>query len=175
MMFYEYFEELAEEEMKELLEQNITQRIAGDKLFHPIYEFLKGKSVYTLRDNESVTRAIDLMKEKEIGAVLITDHHDKVIGIFTERDVLEKIVGQKDRENGLLFEVMTKNPMSLTPDLSLFCALTSMIAGGYRHVPIISQLGTPLGILSVRDISAVILSEFEKIYRERIQSRRDLA
>lgn len=175
MMFYEYFEELAEEEMKELLEQNITQRIAGDKLFHPIYEFLKGKSVYTLRDNEPVMKAINLMKEKEIGAVLVTDHHEKVIGIFTERDVLEKIVGHPEREKSLLFELMTKSPMALTPDLTLFCALTSMIAGGYRHVPIISQQGTPLGILSVRDISAIILSEFEKIYRERIQSRRDIA
>jgi CBS domain-containing protein len=134
------------------------QRIRGAIVTDPIAT-LKPKPVATVRPNTSVIDAVHLMVQKKIGCVCVTEK-DKLLGIFTERDVLRKIVAPgADPKKTLVQEVMTKNPETLTARDRIAFALNKMHVGGYRHIPIVE--GDKLvGIISQRDVADLIVELF---------------
>src|SRR4051812_6675950 len=81
--------------------------------------------------------AIRLMNEQRIGAVLVTSPEDRVVGIFTERDVLKKVVGVGLSLERPVRELMTPEPCRLHRDDAVVFALKLMHEGGFRHVPIV--------------------------------------
>jgi CBS domain-containing protein len=96
--------------------------------------------------------ALQLMADKEIGALLVTDDRQRLAGILTERDYLMKVVGViADYQRQPLQPVMTPDPETVGADDSVAYALQKMDVGGYRHLPVIDQ-GRPVGIISVRDV-----------------------
>src|SRR5437899_238874 len=85
----------------------------------------------------TVVEAIELMKQKRYGCIFVTDG-GKLIGIFTERDVLLKVAGSnRDLRTMKVREVMTANPETLTEQDTVAYALNKMSIGGYRHLPIV--------------------------------------
>ena len=117
-------------------------------------------SVRSLRPKEPVTisasallgDALQLMVDKEIGALLVTDETKRLVGILTERDFLTKIVGLiGDYPHQPLKPLMTPNPETVGPEDTLALALHKMDVGGYRHLPVVEN-GKPIGIISVRDV-----------------------
>ena len=120
---------------------------------------LRPKAVATVRPNTNVLDAVHLMTQKRIGCVCVTEG-DKLVGIFTERDVLGKVVGASlDPRKTAVSEVMTRNPETLTARDKMAYALNKMHVGGYRHIPIVE--GTKLaGIISIRDIADFIVEMF---------------
>lgn len=112
----------------------------------------------TLAPNDSVGKAIGIMQEKKIGALLIVEN-DRPVGIFTERDVLSKVVGKvSDLNSARLKEHMTPNPICLRVDDKIAYALNQMTVGGFRHIPIIDLHNKLTGIISVRDIAEFLAS-----------------
>jgi CBS domain-containing protein len=108
----------------------------------------------------SVAQAVDQMNQDKIGAVLVADS-DRLVGIFTERDVLTKIAGRGlDFNKIFVRDYMTRDPEALTGEHKVAYALNKMVIGGYRHVPIVDQAGRPMGMLSVRDIVEFIVEQF---------------
>jgi CBS domain containing-hemolysin-like protein len=100
------------------------------------------------------------MKERRIGCVLVEDG-GKVVGIFTERDILTKLVGTGyDPAKVAVDGVMTRNPETLTPEDPIAFALQQMSVGGFRHVPLVDSDGHPVGILSVKDIVDYLAEHF---------------
>jgi CBS domain-containing protein len=96
--------------------------------------------------------ALQLMADKEIGALLVIDDRQHLAGILTERDYLMKVVGLiADYQRQPLQAIMTPHPETVGADDSVAYALQIMDVGGYRHLPVIDQ-GRPVGILSVRDV-----------------------
>lgn len=134
------------------------QRIRGAIVTDPI-STLRPKAVATVRPNTSVLDAVHLMTQKKIGCVCVTEN-DRLIGIFTERDVLRKVVeGGLDPRKTAISEVMTRNPETLTPRDKMAFALNKMHVGGYRHIPLVE--GNKLvGIISIRDITDFIVEMF---------------
>ncbi|HOJ05005.1 MAG TPA: CBS domain-containing protein [Bacteroidota bacterium] len=107
-----------------------------------------------------VKDAIHLMQTKRIGCVLVTSHR-KLLGIFTERDVLKKIVGSSfDLRVTPVSEVMTINPQALNEDDTIAYALNFMDLGGYRHIPLVNDLFEPVGLVSVKDIVSYLVQHF---------------
>jgi CBS domain-containing protein len=137
------------------------QKIRGAVVTEPIAA-LHPKPVATVRPNTTVFDAVHLMTAKKIGCVCVTeaDRPDKLIGIFTERDVLRKVVQPGlDAKKTPVSEVMTKNPETLTAKDRMAFALNKMHVGGYRHIPIVD--GNKLtGIISIRDIADFIVEMF---------------
>ena len=85
----------------------------------------------------TVTEAAHIMKEHDIGALLIVDE-GLLVGIFTERDALFRVIAaDKDPNTTLVGAVMTKKPRSIDPDRPLGHALHIMYEGGFRHVPVV--------------------------------------
>lgn len=93
-----------------------------------------------------------LMVDNKVGCVLVVEG-GKIVGIFTERDVLLKIgedaaaFGEKP-----VSEFMTASVQSLPPTAKIAFAVQRMDQGGFRHVPVVNDQGEPVGIFSVRDI-----------------------
>ncbi len=98
-----------------------------------------------------VAKVLQMMQEKGIGSMLITDD-GKLIGIFSERDAVMRLgVDFSNYRNRPISEFMTCSPDTLTMDNKVIFAVHKMALGGYRHVPIVS--GDDLvGIVSIRDI-----------------------
>lgn len=113
---------------------------------------LKPKKPVTVSDSATLSFALQLMIEEEIGALLVVGENDTLLGILTERDVLNKVVGlRQDYGHVLVRELMTTNPESVGVDDLLVFALQKMDVGGYRHLPVLCE-GKPIGIISVRDM-----------------------
>lgn len=112
----------------------------------------------------SVQDAMQAMQRRHRGCVLITEDGtaaSKLCGIFTERDVLLKVIDSgKDPATLQLDEVMTSDPESLTVDGKLAWALNMMSVGGYRHLPVTDAAGRPVLILAMRDIVQVLVESF---------------
>jgi len=104
----------------------------------------------------TVRDAVQWMVHENCGSIMV-ERDGHLIGIFTEHDALTRVLAEgRDSDKTHLHEVMTRNPVSLSPDKPLLDALHAMRQFGFRHVPVIED-GRPVGIVSLRD---VLESEF---------------
>lgn len=126
-----------------------------------IAELIEGKTPITATAGMSVRAACQLMAARHIGALLIVEG-DRLAGIFTERDALNKVLaGGLDPERTTLAEVMVAHPQTITADRPLGHALLMMADGGFRHVPVVDAAGRPLGMVSARDALGSDMVELE--------------
>ncbi len=113
---------------------------------------LQPKKPITVRPAETVGETIRLMLERDIGALLVVDDNGKLLGIFSERDLLTRVAGLHEPFAELAVQqFMTPNPETVTPTDTLAFALHKMDVGGYRHLPMLKD-GLPVGVISVRDM-----------------------
>lgn len=113
---------------------------------------LKQQAPVTLAQTANLGEAIAMMLEKNVGAILIVDEAGKLVGIFSERDLLKRIAGQTTSYADLpVTQFMTPRPESVSNTDTLNFVLQKMDAGGYRHVPVLDD-GRPVGIISARDM-----------------------
>ena len=106
-----------------------------------------------LKDKDaSLQSVIESMQSSHSSCILITSYN-KITGIFTERDVITKIVARNiDLENEKICDYMTNNPETLQSDDSLAFALNKMTEGGFRHVPILHSKSKDIFVISMQDI-----------------------
>lgn len=125
---------------------------------------LPSRPPLTLAADATVKDAMQAMKRRHRGCVLITEDgtvRSPLIGIFTERDVLLKIIDSgRNPATVKMNEVMTPEPESLPIDAKLAWALNMMSVGGFRHLPVTDERGWPAFILSVRDIVEFLVESF---------------
>jgi CBS domain-containing protein len=105
----------------------------------------------TIGPKGTVREAARMMAERNIGAILVTEG-SRLVGIFSERDVLSRVVAKDlDPDATPVESVMTRNPDSLPPSADIREAMRLMVAHDYRHVPVMDGQKI-LGIVSARDI-----------------------
>lgn len=98
----------------------------------------------------TVVEAARVMKSHNVGALLVVDH-TRLIGIFTERDALFRLLAEgRDPHATRLADVMTAQPQTIHPDEPFVRALRMMHEGKFRHLPVV-EFDRPLGVVSVRD------------------------
>lgn len=113
-------------------------------------------SRYAVKATETVFRAIRLMANRRIGAVLVVEQ-GIVIGIFTERDYIMRVeVEGRAAKETLLREVMTDKMYTVTTSTSLEHCLALMIRYRFRHLPVVEERRL-IGIISMRDALAAVL------------------
>ena len=113
---------------------------------------LLGGEFIVLNEKVTLREAIDNIQKQHVGCILL-ENDGKISGIFTERDIVQKIVGNRhDLENEYVKNYMTINPDVLHTNDAIGFALNKMIEGGYRHIPIINKLSKPVGVISMQDI-----------------------
>jgi CBS domain-containing protein len=106
----------------------------------------------TILPTTTVRQAIAIMLERNVGALLVVNDEGKLIGIFSERDLLKKVAGIHALYADMpVRSFMTAQPVTLAKSDILAFALHKMDGGGYRHVPVVAK-GKPVGVVSVRDM-----------------------
>lgn len=105
----------------------------------------------TVSASSTVAEAATVMGERHVGSALVMEG-DALLGIFTERDIVRALSQDFDAPGHPLSHWMTTNPLTIDPDASVEEALSRMLAGGFRHLPVVDG-GSTLGVISMRDIS----------------------
>jgi len=126
-----------------------------DNLLNITLEDVMSKNVMTLDEEVTIIEAAKKMAQINIGAVIIKDENNRPKGIFSEHDVMNKVVAEgKDPRTCTLKEVMTKDPKTLSCDTSIFEAFQMAQTEKFRHIPIVEN-DQLVGIISARDINKV--------------------
>jgi CBS domain-containing protein len=137
------------------------RKVIDNRTFKQPIRSIGMRACVILGENESVSAAIEAMRAAQIGSVLVTGPAGQLVGIFTERDALNRLaLGEKDPKKTRLQELMHPQPETLTQDDDIGYALRLMSHGGYRRIPLVDREGRPVGVVSVRDIVDFIADHF---------------
>lgn len=116
-----------------------------------IREMVSDQKVLSIVPEASVHEAATLMTKNRIGALPVM-RETELIGIFTERDLVSRVVVPNyDSGSTSVAQVMTKNPITITADRTPCDALNLIYEHGFRHLPVMDG-GKLLAVLSLRDI-----------------------
>jgi CBS domain-containing protein len=106
-----------------------------------------------LTEHTSVREAVAQMAANHRAAVVIVDEAGRLVGIFTERDVLLRVLGQgRVPRDTPLGEVMTRDPEALTSNDRICHAINRMATAGYRTIPLVDEERRPVGVVTVNDV-----------------------
>lgn len=116
----------------------------------------RGTQVVTINADETLLEAIRILVDRNIGSLLVTDADGQVAGLVTERDILREC----NRRGGALGEarvadVMSRNPLTATPDDDLVLLRATMTENRVRHLPIV-QGSKVVGLVSLGDLVKVL-------------------
>jgi CBS domain-containing protein len=153
----------------ELYFESRESRVGGSfdaSLLHEPVSVLRSRQPLVLSMTSTVTEAVRAMQSDHSGCVVITDDgtvDSKVNGIFTERDVLFRIVDRGRNPAQLpLQDVMTTNPETLSVRSAVAYALNKMSVGGFRHIPVVDDEHRPAFVVSVRDVVEYLVEYFPR-------------
>lgn len=150
---------------EEYFEKGSPRRRGFDvRLLEEPLTLLPSRPPLTMGQDATVKDAMQAMRRRHRGCVMITQDgsiRSPLIGIFTERDVLLKVIDcGRNPATIALREVMTQDPESLPVDAKLAWALNMMSIGGFRHLPVTDERGWPAFIVSVGDIVQFLVESF---------------
>jgi CBS domain-containing protein len=114
---------------------------------------------WSVAPTQTVAEAVQLMRDKRVGCVLVCADR-QVIGIFTERDLIRRVMAEARPLTVPVAECMTPEPVTVHPKDPISCAVKRMQTGGYRHLPVVGTDGRPVGILSVKRIVHYLVEHF---------------
>jgi CBS domain-containing protein len=120
----------------------------------------KGSDIWSINPQASVFTALQIMAEKNVGALLIIED-GRLVGIFSERDYARKVILKGRTSKGTkVRELMTQHVLYVTPEMKINDCMALMTAKRIRHLPVLkdSQL---VGIVSIGDVVKSIISEQE--------------
>ena len=124
-----------------------------------IKEVMEKGKLLTAPPDTTVSEAAKLMASRNVGAIVVVDD-GRLVGIFTERDVVFRVVAQgRDVQGTKVADAMTKSPLTVDPNRTFGHALLIMHENGFRHVPVIEN-GKPIGIVSARNALDPDMEEF---------------
>ena len=162
---------MADDPKDDLIDENYFERprecegFDADLLREPVTAIPVRETVVFAPDG-TVTDAMRAMQREHRGCVLVTDDgtsSTKLLGIFTERDVLFRIVDRGRNPATLpLAEVMTPDPEALSVRSTVAYALNKMCVGGFRHVPVVDEEHRPAFVVSVRDVVEFLVEAFPR-------------
>ena len=131
-----------------------------------IHEILhsKGFDVITIAPEALVTDMLTLLKDNNLGAVVVSDDGRRIRGIVTERDVVRKLVDGPDFLDSPVSSIMSSDVLTCKPDDSVQSLMTTMTNRRIRHLPVVDEDGELAGIVSIGDVvkSHITQIEFER-------------
>ncbi|HTZ77133.1 MAG TPA: CBS domain-containing protein [Stellaceae bacterium] len=125
-------------------------------------ELVRHQDPVVLRPTATVRQACERMRARGIGAVLVTTKDGQLVGIFTGRDAVGRVLAEgRDAAKTTLAEVMTAEPHTMAPDQTAIEALRMMQDRGFRHLPIVKD-DRVLGVVSRGDFRGLEQDRLEE-------------
>jgi CBS domain-containing protein len=132
-----------------------------------ISAILKRKSghIFSTRPDATVYDAIEIMADKQIGALLVMEK-DELVGIISERDYARKIIlkGKSSKETPVA-EIMTSQVLSVSPQHSVGDCMRIITEKRFRHLPVLEK-GAVVGMVSIGDLVNWIINEQQETIRQ---------
>ncbi|MEE2944839.1 MAG: CBS domain-containing protein [Pseudomonadota bacterium] len=121
----------------------------------------KGNAIFSIRPQDTIGHAVEVLRDKRIGAVVVTDANGALVGILSERDIVRKLADTPGKTLPHKVEdVMTKDVQTISTDETLVSALQMMTNGRFRHVPVTDSTGL-VGMITIGDVVNHRLSALE--------------
>lgn len=117
----------------------------------PTVAEIMSRKVLSVSPKTTVADAATVMGERGTGSALVMDG-EKLVGIFTERDIVRALGQHYDAASHEVAEWMTGDPHTITPETDVKEALQTMLERGFRHLPVVDE-GRVEGVVSIRDLS----------------------
>ncbi len=114
-------------------------------------EELASKNLVSVPPDTSLRKAADLMRQERVGSVAVVVD-GAMEGIFTERDLVGAVAEFAEMDREPVSNWMTPDPDTLGPETPVEEAAEWMLATGYRHLPVVDELGRLQGMVSVKDV-----------------------
>lgn len=112
-----------------------------------------------VQPRQTVAEVVTQMRQACVGCVLVCKA-GQLLGLFTERDLLCRVLAGDRPLSTPIEEVMTRHPVVVHPQDPIGLAVERMEEGGYRHLPVVDASGQPVGVLSVKRIVHYLVEHF---------------
>lgn len=118
---------------------------------------------FTISESDYVIEAIQRLAAYDIGCLVTLDDTGNISGVVSERDIIKKIAGQKRKaKDTLISEISTKDVITATPETSVDECMEHMMQHDIRHLPVLNEEGSVVGLLSIKDCAKAVLAEKEE-------------
>lgn len=131
----------------------------------------KGRDVVTASADLSITDVVQVLTQRRIGAIVVTDSANHILGIVSERDVVRALARGADALDGPVSSIMTAKVVTCTDRNTLNEVMSRMTEGRFRHLPVVDN-GKLAGIVSIGD---VVKARIEQVEREADEMRAYIA
>ena len=126
---------------------------------------VKGRDIWSIGPQETAYRALQIMAEKNVGALLVMEN-EKLVGIFSERDYARKVIlKDKSSKNTSVSELMTREVIYIDADATLEESMALMTAKHIRHLPVL-QKDRLIGLVTLGDVVKQLISDQQFAIRE---------
>ncbi len=121
----------------------------------------KGRSMITIRPQDTLGKAVEVLRDNRIGALMVTDSQGGLCGILSERDIVRKLADMPGKTlPHEVQEVMTERVETCKPEDELVSILQRMSEGRFRHMPVLDN-GVLAGMITIGDVVNYRLQELE--------------
>ncbi len=119
----------------------------------------KGPEVHTIEPSDSVRDALELLAEKDVGALVVTEGEGLIVGLLSERDYARKVVllGRFSKDT-LVSDIMTAEVVCVTPEQSVDTCMGLMTQKHIRHLPVVVDQRLA-GLISIGDVVKAVMDE----------------
>ena len=125
----------------------------------------KGRDVWSIAPDTTVLNALQLMADKEIGALLVLDD-DKLVGVFSERDYARKVILKgKSSNDTLVRDIMSSKLVCVVPDQTTELCMGLMTEKRVRHLPVVDD-DKVIGIISIGDVVKAVIADREDVIEQ---------
>lgn len=121
----------------------------------------KGTHVYSITPDATVGELARQLHERRVGALIVKDVSESIVGIVSERDVIRELALDSDVVGSTVEFIMTKDVVGVGPDFEVADLARLMTEKRIRHVPVIDEQGTLVGLVSIGDVVKVRMDELE--------------
>jgi CBS domain-containing protein len=140
-----------------------SQTVNLQNQYPTVGEYLdgKGRAVYTIRPDQTLGQAVEELRDRHVGALIVTDENGALAGILSERDIVRKLAetpGQTLPQK--VSDVMTAKVVTCTPADTLVSILKLMSEGRFRHMPVVED-GNVVGMVTIGDVVNHRLTQLE--------------
>lgn len=151
--------------MHSLMQRDLPKRKKGETfqniMMTPVSEIIKGDHLLIARPDDSIHKLIKIFRQEKRHCALVY-RRKKIIGIISKRDILKKVaIKYKNLYKIKVESIMSPLPGYVMPEDPIGLIVNKMSLGGFRHIPVLTDKGAPLDIISIIDIFTHII-ECEK-------------